>query len=97
VRPIAGGLELALKIVPGASRSGFAGPLGNRLKVRVAAPPEKGRANAALVALLREWLGVQDVTIVAGRAGREKTARVAGLDGLTDDQLARAMGGSVRS
>ncbi len=52
--------------MPGASRSAIAGPLGDRLKVRVAAPAEKGRANRALVKLLRDWLGVRDVAIVAG-------------------------------
>ena len=47
--------------------------------------------------LLREWLGVKDVAIVAGLGGREKTARVTGLEGLTDDQVAQALGDSVRS
>jgi uncharacterized protein (TIGR00251 family) len=97
VRRIEGGIELALKVVPGASRSAIAGPLGDRLKVRVAAPPEKGRANRALVKLLRDWLGVKDVEIVAGLGSREKTARVAGVDGLTEEQVAQARGDSLTS
>ena len=92
VRPVAGGVELALKVVPGASRSAIAGPLGDRLKVRVAAPAEKGRANRALVKLLRAWLGVRDVAIVAGLSGPEKTVRVGGIQGLTAEQLAGVFG-----
>jgi uncharacterized protein (TIGR00251 family) len=97
VRRVAGGIELALKVVPGASRSAIAGPLGHRLKVRVAAPPEKGRANRALLELLRDWLGVKDVAIVAGLGGPEKTVRVAGVDGLTAEQVAQASGDSLTS
>ena len=55
------------------------GALGDRLKVRVAAPPERGRANEALVALLREWLGAREVEVVGGFASREKTVRVIGV------------------
>jgi uncharacterized protein (TIGR00251 family) len=62
--------------VPGASRSEIVGSLGSRLKVRVAAPPEGGRANRAVVDLLRAWLGVREVVIVAGQGGPEKTVRI---------------------
>ena len=78
-RRVEGGLDLAIKVVPGASRTAIAGPLGDRLKVRVAAPPEGGKANRMLVEVLREWLGVRDVEIVAGRSSAEKTVRALGL------------------
>jgi uncharacterized protein (TIGR00251 family) len=60
------------------------------LKVRVAAPAEKGKANQVLVELLRDWLGAIDVEIVAGLSRREKTIRVKGtvpdaLKNLTPD------------
>jgi uncharacterized protein (TIGR00251 family) len=71
-------MELDVKVVAGASRTEIAGPLGNRLKVRVAAPAQGGKANRALVELLREWLCVRDVEIVAGRSSAEKTVRVSG-------------------
>jgi len=70
--------------VPGASRSEIAGILGDRLKVRVAAPPEAGKANRALLDLLRTWLGVREVEIVAGRSVAEKTVRVRGLSSIPD-------------
>lgn len=73
--------------MPGASRPGIVGALGDRLKVRVAALPEKGAANRAVVELLRKWLGVRDVEIVAGHGAAEKTASVKGLAGLTEEQL----------
>ncbi len=78
-RAVEGGLELAIKVVPGASRTEVVGPLGNRLKVRVAAPPEGGKANRELLRLLQEWLGVRDVEIVAGHLSAEKIVRVTGL------------------
>jgi hypothetical protein len=56
-----------------------AGVLGQRLKVRVAAPAEAGKANRAVVRLLKDWLGVRDVEIVAGSSSAEKTVRVGGL------------------
>jgi uncharacterized protein len=77
-RRVPGGLELAIKVVPNASRSEIVGSLGDRLKVRVAAPPEEGKANRALVRLLSEWLGGSEVEIVAGTGTPAKTVRVAG-------------------
>jgi len=88
-RRVEGGIEIALRVVPGASRSEIVGPLGDRLKVRVGAPAERGRANRALLELLREWLGVRDVEIVAGHGSAQKTARVAGVDGWTPEPLRR--------
>ena len=75
-------MELDVKVVPGASRTEIVGPLGNRLKVRVAAPAEGGKANQALIKVLSEWLGTRDVEIVAGRSSAEKTVRVSGLSAI---------------
>ncbi|CAN0557360.1 unnamed protein product, partial [Laminaria digitata] len=49
-------IRLRLKAVPGASRDSIAGILGDRLKVRVSAAPEGGRANTAIVKLLAKSL-----------------------------------------
>jgi uncharacterized protein (TIGR00251 family) len=57
--------------------------------VRVAAPPEGGKANRALLELLREWLGVREVAIVSGHGSPEKAARVEGLKGLDERHLLR--------
>lgn len=80
VRPIANGADLRLKVVPGSSRSVIVGPLGDRLKVKVAAPPEGGKANKEVVEVVRRWTGAKDVVVVAGLTNPEKTVRVIGVD-----------------
>jgi uncharacterized protein len=87
-RATPGGLELRLKVVPGASRSRIVGELGDRLKVRVAAPPQGGRANRAVVELLSAWLGASGIEVVAGHGHAEKTVRVPGMRALSPAQLA---------
>lgn len=76
-----GGIELRVKVVPGASRSRLAGRLGEALKVAVAAPPEGGKANTALIEVLAAALGVRrsDVAIVSGHGNPLKRVAVAGL------------------
>lgn len=84
-----------MKVVPGASRDAIAGWLGDALKVRVSAPPERGKANAAVEALLAEALGVAppDVRIVAGQASARKQVEVAGLTaGEIRERLAKSSG-----
>ena len=69
-----------VKAVPGASRDAIAGPLGDRLKVRVAAPPEGGRANEAIAVLLAAACGIpaRAVVLEAGPAQAQKTFRLRG-------------------
>lgn len=52
--------------------------------MRVAAPAEAGKANRAVVELLRSWLVASDVEIVAGLSSPEKTVRVAGLTAIPE-------------
>ncbi len=87
-------VRVALKVVPGAKREEVVGMLGERLKVRVAAPPEDGKANRAVCRVLAEALGVgeRDVTIVAGTSNPEKVARVAGLRA---DDVRERLGGKI--
>lgn len=81
---------LRLKAVPGASRNAVGGLVGDRLKVRVAAPPEGGRANDAIVELLADRLEVRRsaIQIVVGLASPEKVARIVGLaEGVVRERL----------
>ena len=73
---------IRVKAVPGASRDELAGTVGDRLKVRVSAAPEGGRANRAICRVVAEALGVRprQVSVEYGRASPEKTLRVAGCD-----------------
>lgn len=71
-----------VKAVPGASRDAIAGALGDRLKVRVSAPPEGGKANAAIGELLAEACGVpaRAVTLESGPSQAQKCFRIRGAD-----------------
>ena len=77
-----GSFTLAVHAQPGAGRSAVVGRHGDALKVRVAAPPERNRANEALAALLAEEFGVKpgDVELVAGPSSRSKRFRIAGVE-----------------
>jgi uncharacterized protein len=88
VRPVSEGMELRIKVVAGARRSAIVGQWGDRLKLRVNAPPERGKANEAVVSLLRSWLGTNDIAIVAGHRHSEKTVRIGGLRAIGEQQLA---------
>ena len=72
--------RLAVKVVPGAARDEIAGWLGEALKVRVAAAPERGKANAAALALLARALELPpaSVRVVAGETSARKTVEIAG-------------------
>lgn len=75
-------MDLKIKAVPGASRDAVAGMLGDRIKVRVSAPPEGGKANKAIEAVIAESLGVKasQVEVVAGMTNPVKTVRVVGVE-----------------
>jgi uncharacterized protein (TIGR00251 family) len=80
---------LNVKVVPGASRDRVAGRYGDGVKVQVAAPPEGGRANESVVAVIAAALGVkpQQVRIVRGHARPRKVVEIDGVE--TADVLAR--------
>ena len=81
IRAAPGGAVLAVKVVPGASRDRLVGVLGNCLKITTSAPAEKGKANAAVAALLAGALGVdrRAVELVGGPTSPRKEFHVAGL------------------
>ncbi len=91
LRDIDGGVEIAVKVVPGASRDRLAGCLGDALKIQVAAPPEKGKANKAVEALLAKALGTRtsDVNVVGGLTSPRKVVRITGA---TADAVRTALG-----
>jgi uncharacterized protein len=77
--------RLRLRVVPGSTRPGIVGRLGEAWKVRVAEAPERGRANEAVLDLLAEALSLprRDVSLVAGHASRDKIVEV---DGIGEDE-----------
>ena len=84
--------RLKVKVVPGAARTEIVGRLGEAVKVRVAAPPEGGRANREVVAVLAERLGLPraQVTVLSGQSS---PAKVIGLVGVSEAAaMARLLG-----
>jgi uncharacterized protein (TIGR00251 family) len=71
-------IVLTLYVQPGAKRTEVAGTHGAALKIRLAAPPVDGKANAELVRFLADAFGVplRQVTIVRGETSREKVVRI---------------------
>lgn len=71
---------LSLHVQPGAKRSEIVGLHGDALKIRLAAPPVDGKANAELIRFLAERLGLprSAVELVSGECSRAKRLRVAG-------------------
>ena len=71
---------LAVHAQPGAGRTQVVGRHGDAVKIRVAAPPEQGRANDAIVKVLAEAFGVADaaVELKSGATSRAKRIRIAG-------------------
>ncbi len=89
-------IVIRVKAVPGARADQIVGLLGDRLKVRVAAPPEDGRANDAICQLIARTLGVavRSVTLISGHSSPLKSVRVEAAAGTIDP--AALAGGSSR-
>ena len=80
-----GGVRLALRLTPRASRNGLDGIVADAdgrplLKLRLVAPPVDGAANDALIAYLAKTLGLRkaDIAIRSGETGRVKILHLAG-------------------
>jgi uncharacterized protein (TIGR00251 family) len=84
--------RLRLRVLPGASRTEIAGRHGNAWRVRVAAPPEGGKANEAALRLLAEKLGLprRALKLVSGHGAREKVVEMAGIDRAQTERLLEA-------
>lgn len=75
------GLVLPVRAQPGAKRNAIKGEQGGALKIAVTAPPEDGRANQALLEVLREVLDVKrsQVELLSGQTSREKKFLIRGV------------------
>ena len=71
-------VRIWIKAVPGASRDEITGVIGDRLKVRISAPPEAGKANKAICKLIAKSLKVKanQVSIESGQTNPEKIVRI---------------------
>ena len=79
-------LLLAVHLQPKASKDEFAGLHGDRLKIRLTAPPVEGKANAHLMAFLAKAFGVpkSQVSLESGELNHQKRVRIARPQRLPD-------------
>ncbi len=78
IRESAVGVEVDVLVVPNASTASVVGVHGDRVKIRVTSPPEKNKANAAVVELIRQVTGARRAEVIRGRTGRHKTVLLIG-------------------
>jgi uncharacterized protein (TIGR00251 family) len=85
-------MDLEVRVIPRAGRSGFAGLRDGAVLVRLAAAPVDGAANDELIALLSKTLRIpkRDITITSGERSRSKRVRIAGVD--REQALAKLVG-----
>ncbi len=71
--------RITVKVVPGSSRTEIGGVYGEMLKIKVAAPPEKGKANKALLEFIAKQLGIKKnaLQIESGQTSCVKQIRIA--------------------
>lgn len=93
VRAHEGGATVALRVVPRAPRTEVVGRYGDRIKLKVAAPPVEGAANEAVAAFLADRCGVRpaDVEVLSGERSRDKVVLVRGVPARV---LIAALGGA---
>ncbi|MCG3136904.1 MAG: hypothetical protein HJJLKODD_00742 [Phycisphaerae bacterium] len=84
------GLLLAVKVVPGSSRDRISGWLGESLKVQLTTAPEKGKANAALLALLAQELGLTPSTMQIWRGVTQPRKSIL-IRGISAEQLLKRL------
>lgn len=83
---------IIVRIQPGAGKTGIVGRHDEAIKIRVAAPPEKGKANAALIEFVAQRLSISRdaVEILRGHTSRNKVLRITGMS--QADALRRMLG-----
>lgn len=74
------GVIFKIKVQPGAAKNEIVEIQGDALKIKVNAPPVKGKANKTLVGFLAEKLGVKKsvVEIISGHRGKVKKIKIVG-------------------
>jgi uncharacterized protein len=90
-QPTSQGFLLRLTVVPGAQRTQVVGLYGDRLKIRLAAPPEKGAANRELISFLARALDLpkSSLHLTVGPQSRSKVVAVSDLSPDLSDRLCR--------
>lgn len=82
--------KISIKVQPNAGRNEVVGVINGVWKIKIAAPPDKGKANQELIEFLSDTLGVRknNITILRGQTSHNKVVSVGGL---TADDVARTL------
>jgi len=85
LKPHSQGVTIQVRITPNSASNAIRIEKGDRLVIRLTAPPVEGKANKSLLRFLAKRLGIppSSITILRGRASRDKVLLVSGLDELT--------------
>ena len=83
IRTTGNTVRVDVLVVPNASRSHIVGLHADRVKIRISAPPDKGRANKELMKLLVAKTGAVRAVVVSGHTSRRKTVELFGVNGAT--------------
>ncbi len=88
------GCSIRIRVQPRASRDRIVGYRDGALRVSVTAPPVEGKANAAVVELLADALGIAKsrVRVVRGHTSRDK---LVGVDGIGEEEVRRMLDGQL--
>ena len=80
LRQLDGRVTLTLHVQPGAKTTTISGTYGDALKIKLAAPPVDGKANAALIAFIADQLGIgkSAIHLKSGQTSRHKTIEITG-------------------
>ncbi len=91
IRQVGDGIMFRVKVIAASSRTAVAGEMQGMLKVKVQAPPEKGKANECLVDFLADRLGVRKKAVEIA-AGRSNPVKEIAVHGMTVDAAMRRLG-----
>ncbi len=74
IREMEDGIIIPAKIQPNSSKEQVMGEYAEKLKIAVTSPPEKGKANKAIVKVLAKWLNIKgsDIQIISGDKSKDK-------------------------
>ncbi len=83
IREMEDGIIIPAKIQPNSSKEKIMGEYAEKLKIAVTSPPEKGKANKAIVKALAKWLNIKtsDIQIVSGGKSKDKEIFVRNITG----------------
>ena len=81
VQQVDGGIVFEIKVIPGSSKTAVSGLLGEKIKIKISAAAEKGKANKCLIEFLSKKLGVKKnaIRIISGQTSTLKRLQVSGL------------------